>query len=390
MKLGIITGNTVTRGPDGRLHIHPPLGRLYDGLRARFPGARLCVPVVESAMPINTYGMAFEPDEIDVLPPMATTIRAQRYLVDARRVVARFAAKSDALFIRYPFQVPLALMGLGRPKVLHVVSNQQAVVDASTEYKGVWRHLAQAFARHTAWSLKRLAHEPFTSVATNGEEMQRWIGAPRGRVVISSSLLASELDPTPRPLGDPPRLLFLAFLRPEKGIFVLLEAFERLRRERPLKLTLAGGKDRAGETEQKVLARIAASPFASDISVTGTVDFGPELFALYKAHDLHVLPSLSEGTPRTLVEARAFGCPIVATTVGGIPSSVTDGVDGLLVPPRDAPALAAAIARVLDDAALRARLVEAGAAKARGFTLEAFVDALADELRGVFSAARRH
>jgi glycosyltransferase involved in cell wall biosynthesis len=92
-----------------------------------------------------------------------------------------------------------------------------------------------------------------------------------------------------------------------------------------------------------------------------------------------VVPSRSEGTPRVLVEARSFGCPVVATRVGGIPTSVEDGVDGLLVPPDDPGALADALARLADDGELRARLVAGGLARARRTTVDAFAQTMIDE-----------
>ena len=91
------------------------------------------------------------------------------------------------------------------------------------------------------------------------------------------------------------------------------------------------------------------------------LDFGEPLFELYRSHDVFVLPSLSEGTPRTLVEARSFGCPVVATRAGGIPSSVEHGRDGLLVEPNDlARTSAASIARVLDDEPYGVDLIHEG------------------------------
>ena len=75
---------------------------------------------------------------------------------------------------------------------------------------------------------------------------------------------------------------------------------------------------------------------------------------------ISVLPSLSEGTSNTLLESMAAGIPVVATRVGGNPEVVEDGVSGLLVPPRDSAALAAATARLLEDPDLASRLGQAG------------------------------
>jgi glycosyltransferase involved in cell wall biosynthesis len=145
-------------------------------------------------------------------------------------------------------------------------------------------------------------------------------------------------------------------------------------------LTLVGGSDRAAGPEAVIGRRIAQSPFRDEITLTGMLDFGEPLFELYRSHDLFVMPTLSEGTPRTLVEARAFGCPVVATRVGGIPSSVEHGVNGLLVEPRDAAGLAAAIERVLSDEPLRLSLIEAGLAESHQRTVEHFAGELLEEL----------
>jgi glycosyltransferase involved in cell wall biosynthesis len=80
--------------------------------------------------------------------------------------------------------------------------------------------------------------------------------------------------------------------------------------------------------------------------------------------DAVVLPSYREGLPKGLIEAAACGLPLVATDVPGCREVVADGVDGLLVPPRSADALAQAIARLRDDSALAGRLGEAARRKA--------------------------
>jgi glycosyltransferase involved in cell wall biosynthesis len=80
----------------------------------------------------------------------------------------------------------------------------------------------------------------------------------------------------------------------------------------------------------------------------------------YRMADLFVLSTLQEVFPLVILEAKACGCPVVATSVCGVPEMITDGVDGLLVPPSDARALAEALNRLLQDPLLRG-FISAGA-----------------------------
>jgi glycosyltransferase involved in cell wall biosynthesis len=100
--------------------------------------------------------------------------------------------------------------------------------------------------------------------------------------------------------------------------------------------------------------------------------------AIMGASDAVVLSSHWEGLPLTGMEALAGGTPLVATAVRGLRELVSDGVNALLVPPDDPEALAAALRRVLDDAALRARLAENGHRLAAGATEEKMVTAYLD------------
>jgi len=84
-----------------------------------------------------------------------------------------------------------------------------------------------------------------------------------------------------------------------------------------------------------------------------------------RGFDVFALPSLNEGISNTILEAMATGLPVVASRVGGNPELVTDGEDGLLVPPLEPAAWAAALERVLVDPALAARLGEAARHTAR-------------------------
>ena len=115
---------------------------------------------------------------------------------------------------------------------------------------------------------------------------------------------------------------------------------------------------------------------------SGTADIP----ALMEAADVVVLPSLAEGLPLAIMEAFALGRPVVASSVGGVPELIEDGVTGRLVRAGDASALADAIRGVLDDRTAAARLGSAAATRyASSFTAERMVaetEALYDGLRG--------
>lgn len=99
--------------------------------------------------------------------------------------------------------------------------------------------------------------------------------------------------------------------------------------------------------------QIAAAGLAERVIIVGACDDVPSLMPLL---DVAVLPSLWEGLPYTLLEAMAAGRAVVASRVGGIPDVIVDGENGLLVPPADPTALAAAVVKVLENAAFRSTI----------------------------------
>jgi len=114
--------------------------------------------------------------------------------------------------------------------------------------------------------------------------------------------------------------------------------------------------------------------------------FRTDVLGCIKGFDLFVMSSVTEGLGTSLLDAMACGRPIVATRAGGIPEIVEDGVNGTLVPPRDAASLAAAIVRALQDDGWRRRTGEAGLARVRErFT----VDRMVSETAAVYRRLRR-
>lgn len=132
-----------------------------------------------------------------------------------------------------------------------------------------------------------------------------------------------------------------------KGQRTIVEAARRAAAARPdWHFVLVG----SGRDEQ--MLRVAAAGL-SNLEFAGEVENVADWFAVF---DVFVYPSLHEGLGSSLLDAMAFGLPIVATRVGGIPEIVEDGVNGLLIEPEDPEALEHAIARLVDDSMLSDRL----------------------------------
>jgi glycosyltransferase involved in cell wall biosynthesis len=157
-------------------------------------------------------------------------------------------------------------------------------------------------------------------------------------------------------LPDKPHLLVTRNLEPIYDIGVVIRAFAIVAaRHDEARLTVAGsGPDRA------MLERTAAELGVADrVRFTGRVD-NAELPAFYRAASVVVNASLVDNLPISLLEAMASGVPIATTDVGGIPYVVQHEMTALLVPPRDAVAMADAVLRLLEDRPLARRLREAG------------------------------
>jgi len=93
------------------------------------------------------------------------------------------------------------------------------------------------------------------------------------------------------------------------------------------------------------------------------VGYQEDVAGYYRLFDAFVLPSVTEGTPVSAIEALASGTPVVANRVGGVPDVVRDGVDGFLVEPGDVQGAAERIAALAGDADLRVRMGDAGRAR---------------------------
>ncbi|MBV9255855.1 MAG: glycosyltransferase family 4 protein [Actinobacteria bacterium] len=162
----------------------------------------------------------------------------------------------------------------------------------------------------------------------------------------------------------PPTLLTVGRLSPVKGIDVFLRAVAQLRAEgRDVAGVVVGSEQRGYADHAAELHRLRDALGLGDaVTFAGYLEDTRDALA---GSAVYVQPARWEGVPLAVLEAMAAGAPVVATDVGGVRDVITSGLNGLLVPPDDPAALAAAVARLLDDPDLAARLAVEGRRLAR-------------------------
>jgi glycosyltransferase involved in cell wall biosynthesis len=202
-------------------------------------------------------------------------------------------------------------------------------------------------------------------------------GIPAERIhVIPSGVTAADDRPLPDPFPSlpHPRVVFLGRIVRQKGVATLIEAAARMRHE--VLLLVVGDGPLRDEAE----AAAAAADIDGRVCFAG---FRPhrEVAAILAHADAFVMPSVYEELGTSLLEAMQAGLPIVASDTGGIPTALGDA--GVLVPPGDPDALAAAVDALLDDPGRAARLGAAARARAAAYDWEA----LADRVLGVYRSA---
>lgn len=281
----------------------------------------------------------------------------------------------DAKFHLMPFYFAAAMLRLfgcfvtGKAQLVHIhmaeygsVLRKGLIVALASLFRvPVVLHLhGGRFPKHfedakplSRWAIRHMM-EMTSEVVVLGEYWRNWVvttfPAVRRVTLLHNAVPGPETIPE-RAEDGPVRLLFLGRLIKLKGIDVLLDALaSEVCRNRSWQLTIAGDGDL--ETYR---AQAKALGLEERVRFTGWLDQTGCRKELVQAHVL-VQPSMFEGLPMSVLEAMANGLTIVATPVGSVGDAIADEETGLLVPPGDRTALAEALARVIDDAALRRRL----------------------------------
>jgi L-malate glycosyltransferase len=296
--------------------------------------------------------------------------------------------------MRWPFRL-LALVRSHRPDIVHLHSPALAAVArpmlrlvvprtpvVSTEHN-VWDAFGRLSRLANAWTL------PLSSAPLAVSEEVRSSIWPRlrdrvevnvqGIPVAELARRRDERTTARATLGigpDDVLIATVANLREKKDYPTLLRAAARCVDDPRLHFVAIG----QGPLERELHVLHSRLGLGSTLRFLG---YHPDPPAVVAGADMFVLTSRHEGLPISLLEAMALGVPPVATSVGGIPEVVTDGVDGVLLRPGDDAAFAAAVQRLADEPAERAALGAAAAKRAEDFDIARTQAALEALYRGL-------
>lgn len=298
----------------------------------------------------------------------------QLYSLPAAVLVPALARRADLIHVHLgedlaalPIAAFAARMAARRPLVvtLHCsLRHTVEVVDARTAIlAGVGGWIEQRGVR-LADSVIVLSDRVARLLVAGGVEATRIHVIPPG---IERRFFRGPFE-DPFPDVPRPRLLYVGRLHRAKGVDTALEAFRRLRHTRAHLVIVGDGPERnvleEAAREMGLAGRVRFTGFLTHDLVPAALSFA----------DLLLVPSVYEELGRIVLEGMHAGLPVVATRTGGIPEVIHDGVNGLLVPPRDAEALARAADAVLDRPALAARLGAAARRDSERYDAGAMVD----------------
>ncbi len=380
---------------------HEPLhtdGRSYDtyGSYARyllefarhFDQVTVFAPVTDqptyfSGVPLDAPNLTFAP-----LPFFMTHAQAYRRAPAIIRVFRRHAASLDVMNARATAPLAYVLWWLtqrrGVPFLYHFASDPFELMARSPKYRGLYGCFARAMYGGEFAIQKYIMRRNYSFSDGSGIAARLHRHTPHVESVVHSTLRPEDYHLRSDACTGPViRVLYVGYLRDGKGLPDLVAALDILRRAgRPVEVELVG----EGEMEAPLRAQVSRLGLQPYVHFRGYAMLGPQLNEHYNAADIFTLPSLSEGSPRVILEAMGHSLPVVATPVGDIAESLDDGRRGVLVPLRNPEALAAGIARLIDDAPFRRTCIQRGYEFARAHSLASFVARMAAKAKELVAA----
>jgi glycosyltransferase involved in cell wall biosynthesis len=364
----------------GELFMDWANGRVIDQLSKRIPN--LNVAIFAEPTRKNQHDFIVGIPEVYQLPIPFTLVGGIRNSRQIYKVLKQIEQEHDFLIIQLPFIGFLTLSFLRKPTVYHLCANVLTAARNPFKYSGLKLLIAKTVALAIHRCFLFLFNKKQTQLIVNGDELGRLYQQFNPTVVISSSIFDSEIilpnEVIPRSSSEPFRLLFIGRPSKEKGFPTLLGSFISLIDSNQNVIL-----DLVGVTEAELITITGfkiSDVYLSRMRFHGFISWGDSFKRIVQSSHCLLMCSVSEGTPRVIVEAMTLGCPVIATRVGGVSSAIEDGVSGLLFEPEDMAGLTSSILSLYSDEIMRQRLINQALERVRYFTLEKFTESFVQAL----------
>jgi len=296
--------------------------------------------------------------------------------------------KSDLIMIRVPspisYLVYLVAKRYGTPYFLYVAGDIREVANNGGKYQNFISNKASSVAANLFHqSIRNMAKGSLVFVIGSDLYDQMNLIAARCVNLVPSVISTDQIvPPNDYDIQDPVKLLYVGRLVPIKGLAYLLRAVPDIGSDdQEVVLDIVGDGNHRAKLE-RLTKRLNIE---NQVNFRGLVSFGDQLFSYYENANIYVLPSLSEGIPKTLLESMAFGTPIVATNVGGIPDVIQDRETGLLIDPESEKKISESVNELINSFDLRKSIIDGQHSFIKRHTVESQATIILEECLNHFS-----
>lgn len=275
-------------------------------------------------------------------------------------ILIKAIKKSDAVFMRIPamnsFLTTFLCLIFKKPIISYFVGDENEIIKTGTKYRGMNRKIALIISKFHNILYRKICRYSKVVFFISSELKKKYENYSDISYFIFTSLVETKDIHFKKDICDdikPTKLLYVGGLRHEKGVEYLIRSIKYLIQEGfQIRLQICG----IGPENMKLQTITNEMKINTFIDFLGFVPFGPKLSEIYNQNDIFILPSISDGVPKVLLEAMAEGLPIIATKVGGIPDIITDRENGILTAPASPYEIVKAIKLIIKDDTMRNRI----------------------------------
>lgn len=311
---------------------------------------------------------------IEALPYSKGSVDALKYRRAYKKTIKKVAAKTDLFYCRVPD--PFCWMPAqmtDKPVIMHFVGDTADATKHNIHFSWLKKQILLAGYSFEYRRILKSARK--STVYTNGSHLSEKLRKQgiSATPVVSSTITKEDLALEPlRPLSNKPlTIIYVGYLRYAKGIDTLIEVIKRLEERRfNYQFHIVGDGDMYSTLQQL----IGDLNLDDHIYLHGHVDNRDKLLSLLQSSDFFFFPSLSEGSPRVVIEAMSQGCPVLSTPVGSLPGCFEENKEILFFPFKDAEIATSKILEIGENLEKLAQLRDCAYRKvSERFTMEGFI-----------------